>query len=164
MKNLKLEKVQDLEMWHVRGLAAPAAVGSLSCGSPEMFKINSFGDFGFSTATGKTEFYVVDEKDGSVATELKAKAGDADTFMFPRQDALFVLSGEGWKDMMLRVSAFNFKAASDGDFVTANMAGVSVWFRVSDTDPNKVLFGCDPSYAHYLHETLCDVIKEVAVL
>lgn len=164
MKNLKLEKAQNLEMWHVRGQAAPAAIASLSCGTPEMFKINSFGDFGFTTATGATEFYLVDEKDGSVAAELKAKAGDADTFMFPRQDALFVLSGEGWKDMMLRVSAFNFKAADDGDYITANMAGVSVWFRVNSTDPNKVLFGCDPSYGHYLYETLCDVIKEVAAL
>lgn len=164
MKNLKLEKAQNLEMWHVRGQAAPAAVGSLSCGAPEMFKINSFSEFGFSTSTGKSEFYLVDEKGGSVATELKAKADDADTFMFPRQDALFVLSGEGWKQMMLRVTAFNFEAADDSDFVMANMAGVSTWFRVSSTDPNKVLFGCDPSYGHYLYETLCDVVKEVAAL
>ena len=164
MKNLKLEKAENLEMWHVRGQAAAAAIGSLSCGAPEMFKINSFSEFGFSTSTGKSEFYLVDEKGGSVATELKAKADDADTFMFPRQDALFVLSGEGWKQMMLRVTAFNFEAADDSDFVMANMAGVSTWFRVSSTDPNKVLFGCDPSYGHYLYETLCDVVKEVAAL
>ncbi|MBT3710875.1 MAG: hypothetical protein HOG19_15650 [Gammaproteobacteria bacterium] len=164
MKNLKLEKAQNLEMWHVRGSAAPAALGSLSCGAPQMFKINGFSDLGFSTATGPTEFYLVDEKDGSVAGELKAKADDADTFIFPRQDALFVLTGEGWKDMMLRVSAFNFKAAGDDDFVMANMAGVSVWFRVSATDPNKVLFGCDPSFGHYLYETLCDVVEEVKAL
>ncbi len=164
MKNLKLEKAQNLEMWHVRGQAAPAAVGSLSCGAPEMFKINSFGDFGFSTSPGPPEFYLIDEKDGSVATELKAKADDADTFMFPRQDALFVLTGEGWKDMMLRVSAFNFKVAEDKDFVMTNMAGVSAWFRVSDTDSNKVLFGCDPSFGHYLYETLCEVVEEVKAL
>lgn len=164
MKNIKLEKVKNLEMWHVRGQAAPAAVNSLSCGAPEMFKINSFSDLGFSTTTGKTEFFVIDEKGGSVAAELKAKAGDANTFMFPRQDALFILSGEGWKDMMLRVTAFNFKAANDKDFVMANMAGVSTWFRVSDTDPNKVLFGCDPSFGHYLYETLCEVVKEVKAL
>lgn len=164
MKNIKLEKAQNLEMWHVRGRAAPAAVNSLRCGAPEMFKINSFSDLGFSTTTGPTEFYVVDEKGGSVATELKAKADDADTYMFSRQDALFVLSGEGWKDMLLRVSAFNFKAAADSDFVMTNMAGVSVWFRVSDTDPNRVLFGCDPSFGHYLYETLCEVVEEVKAL
>jgi len=164
MKNIKLEKAQNLEMWHIRGQAAPAAIGSLSCGAPEMFKINSFGDFGFSTSTGPTEFYLVDEEGGSVATELKAKADDADTYMFPRQDALFVLTGEGWKDMMLRVSAFNFKVADDKDFVMTNMAGVSTWFRVSDTDPNKVLFGCDPSFGHYLYETLCEVVEEVKAL
>ena len=163
MKNLKLEKIQNLEMLHVRGQGAPDAVNSLSCGAPEIFKINGFSDFGFSTTTGR-EFYVVDEKGGSVAAELKAKADDAGIYMFQRQDALFVLSGEGWKDMMLRVSAFNFKTANDDDFVMTNMAGVSTWFRVSNTDPNKVLFGCDPSYGHYLFETLCEVVEEVKAL
>jgi hypothetical protein len=129
-----------------------------------MFKINSFSNLGFTTSTGRTEFYLVDEKGGSVAAELKAKAGEPDTFLFPRQDALFVLSGEGWKEMMLRVTAFNFEAANDNDFVMANMAGVSTWFRVSSDDPNQVLFGCDHTYGPYLYETLSDVIEEVKAL
>ena len=165
MKNLTIERLENFEYWHIRGVDVAATMGSLSCGKPDMYKVKATGsDLGFAVATGPTEFFVLDEANGSLSVELQEKAQKPGTYLFPRDDALFVLSGEGWKDMMLRVSAFNFKAATDDDFVMTNMAGVSVWFRVSQSDSNKVVFGCDPSFGHYLYETLCDVVKEVKAL
>lgn len=160
MSQLVLERIEGGTLTHVRGNGAPAAVDSLATKPPAtLFQYNSAGQSDFVATLGQTEFLIYSRESDSAEAELQSSANDQ-TYLFPRDDHIFSLDGDDWQGLLLQVCSMDFSEVKPGEFIMASMAGVSTWFRIPSEEGEPLIFGCDPSYGHYLFHTMAEVVSD----
>lgn len=156
MTSVNVSKVTDYNYWHIRGDISRL----LPNPDMEWFHHSQLDRDGFIARTGTTEFLVLDKPDSSLQQQLQSLAGSESIYLFPRDDAVFKLSGEQWSRLLLKICSYDFSKVYPGQFITAAMAGISCWFKVGDDSKQSILLGCDPGYADYLFEQLELTISE----
>jgi len=155
----QLERLQSLSYWHVRGaMQLPEAIALAWFEQISLDQSNAH-ESGFIARTGTTEFLVMDDPSSELVQHLQTQAEQQQLQLFPRDDAVFRLSHPQWQTLLLQVCSYNFSAAKPGQFVTVSMAGVGCWFVIKDVSASEITFGCDPSYAVYIEETIADVLQ-----
>lgn len=149
-------------LMHVRSNNARASLDSLNLQVPDKpFHYSSIGELGFIATLGQSEFLLYADKANDTLVRLETDLG-SQAYVFPRDDLIVRLGRVDWKQVLLYVCSFDFSKCNAGEFILANMAGVSTWFRIPDENA-PLVFGCDPSFGHYLQHTMRDVIRECDV-
>ena len=142
---------------HVRGSGAAADLERSYGDLPSRwfrYKLQPKG--GFLARLGDREFYIF----GPAGTLPKKGSYGAETYVFQRSDAVFSFDGDGYLAFLRELCAYDFATSEPDEFILANLAGVSCWFRVPPKHSTQILMGCDPSYGNYMNETLTEVLSE----
>ena len=142
---------------HVRGSGAAADLERRYGDLPSRwfrYKLQPKG--GFLARLGDREFYIF----GPAGTLPDKTNYGASTYIFSRSDVVFSLEGEGYDAFLRELSAYDFAVSEPDEFILANMAGVSCWFRMPPAHSAQVLLGCDPSYGDYMTDTLTRTLSE----
>ena len=154
---LTLSRPAGFAFFHVRG---PGAVEDLGCWYGDLpsrwFHYKSQGESGFLARLGGREFYIF----GPAGTLPDKTNYGASTYIFSRSDVVFSLEGDGYDAFLRELSAYDFAVSEPDEFILANMAGVSCWFRMPPAHSAQVLLGCDPSYGDYMTDTLTRTLGE----
>ena len=154
---LTLGRHRDFDFYHIRGSgAADSLSGRYETLPDRWFRYQQIEGGGFLARLGDREFYIF----GPVGTLPDKKTFGTDTFVFPRSDAVFFLNGNASAAFLCELCAYDFSTSEPEEFILANMAGVSCWFRMSAAQPMQVLMGCDPSYGDYIADTLTRTLSE----
>jgi len=154
---LTLGRPADFAFSHVRGSGAAADLGRWYGSLPSRwFRYKLQPNGGFLARLGDREFYIF----GPVGTLPDKTSYGAKTYLFARSDAVFSFDGDGYAAFLRELCAYDFGASEPDEFVLANMAGVSCWFRMPPTHSTQVLMGCDPSYEDYMTDTLTGTLSE----
>lgn len=112
---------------------------------PELFKYASFGEQRFIANLGAGEILI--NHPG-----FNVRLLDEEQYAFQRGDVVLSLSGD-WRALMSEVCIYDFRQARPGDFSMVLMAGVGAWMLIPEENA-PLIIGCDPTYGHYLLETL----------
>lgn len=154
---LVLGRQTDFDFLHVRGSGAVDDLGNLYGDLPDRwFRHRSIEDGGFLARLGNREFYIY----GPAGIRPDKKTFGTNTFVFPRSDAVFSLDGNDYAAFLRELCAYDFAASEPDEFILANMAGVSCWFRMPPAQSTPLLMGCDPSYGDYMTETLTRTLSD----
>ena len=146
---------------HIRGNGARNALEALSLQAPDVFfQYSAAGESGFIATLGASEFLVYFDQAGEQASLLETSS-EPQAYVFPRDDRILSLADTDWQQVLRYVCGFDFSKSQAGEFVLANMAGVSTWFRIPDQGA-PLVFGCDPSFGHYLQHTMQEVLQDHA--
>lgn len=157
MNKFSCSQIEQGHLFHIKGNNALSPLDALSLQVPEkLFHYSPLDNMGFVAKLGQSEFLLYRDNEESW-DDWPDSVSDPQTYVFPRDDALFTLNGENWSEFMLQVCSFDFSKSTPGEFILANMAGVSTWFRVPSSD-EPLVFGCDPSYGHYLYSTMQEIL------
>ena len=154
---LTFSRLKNFAFLHVRGSGAAADLERIYGDLPSRwFRYKLLPKGGFLARLGDREFYVFGPA-GSLTEKFSYGVG---TYVFNRSDAVFSFDGEGYPEFLRELCAYDFETSEPDDFILANLAGVSCWFRVPPKHSTQVLVGCEPSYEHYMNETLTEVLRE----
>jgi sarcosine oxidase gamma subunit len=113
---------------------------------------------------GSSEYFLEDRSGGTTLRGMIADAG-AHPGVYPvlREDAAFLLSGDGSLDVLAQVCNVNF-AEFDLErhpAIMTSMSGVSVLVVPYDAaDERRYRVWCDPTFGSYLEETLGKIVIE----
>jgi len=133
----------------LRGKSLPEFVQKMDLPLPDLFKYEMLDEQAFIANLGTSEILV--NYPGFKTEDLGVQQ-----YAFQRGDAIISLSGD-WKSLMSEVCIYDFRQTRPGDFAMVLVAGVSVWILIPE-DNSSLTLGCDPTYGHYLLETLYNQI------
>lgn len=154
---ITLGRQTDFDFLHVRGSGAADSLDRRYGRLPDRwFRYRSIEEGGFLARLGNREFYIF----GPAGTLPGRQTFGADTYAFARSDAVFSLDGDGSAAFLRELCAYDFAASEPDEFILANLAGVSCWFRIPPAESTQVLMGCDPSYGDYMTDTLTRTLSE----
>ena len=154
---LTLGRRTDVDFLHVRGSGAADSLDRRYGDLPDRwFRYRPIEGGGFLARLGNREFYIF----GPAGTLPDKKSFGANTFVFRRCDAVFSLDGNDHAAFLREICAYDFAAGEPDEFILANMAGVSCWFRMPLAQSTQILIGCDPSYGDYMAEILTRTLSE----
>tara|TARA_Y100000588_G_scaffold220266_1_gene234188 strand:+ start:4991 stop:5500 length:510 start_codon:yes stop_codon:yes gene_type:complete len=155
--DLTFSRQSDFSFFHVRGGGAAADLEGLYGDLPSRwFRYKLLPTGGFLARLGDREFYVFGP-DGTLPSKF---IYGVETYVFQRNDAVFSFDGDGYPSFLRELCAYDFETIEPDEFILANLAGVSCWFKVPPKHSTQVLIGCEPSYEHYMNETLTEVLSE----
>ncbi|WP_373019573.1 hypothetical protein [Thiomicrorhabdus sp.] len=149
--SVSLRVKNSANLQHLRGPNLSEVLTRFESSDLALFRYRNLAEDQFIAKLGREELLIRSEIDLSDSLE-------SGQYAFQRGDAMFELSGN-WKGLLSEVCIFDFRQSRPGDFLMVSMAGVSVWMLVPEVDKPLVL-GCDPTYGHYLLETLQRQIDE----
>lgn len=112
---------------------------------PSLFKYAMFGEHAFVANLGAGEILI--NHPGFNVDLL-----ESEQYAFQRGDVVLSISGD-WRSLMSEVCIYDFRQARPGDFSMVLLAGVGAWMLIPEENAPLTL-GCDPTYGHYLLETL----------
>lgn len=141
-------QIKTLALGHLivlRGKNLPELVKKIDLPLPDLFKYNMFDEQKFIANLGTSEILINHPV-------IKPEELDDQQYAFQRGDVVISLSGD-WRALMSEVCVYDFRQARPGDFSMVLVAGVSVWMLIPE-DNSSLTLGCDPTYGHYLLETL----------
>lgn len=146
IKTLALDNLMVL-----RGKSLAEYVQKVELPLPDLFKYEKLDNQAFIANLGTSEILINHPA-------VKSEELGTQQYAFQRGDAVFTLSGD-WRSLMTEVSIYDFRQAKPGDFLMILVAGVGVWMLIPD-DNSLLTLGCDPTYGHYLQETLNNQIDQ----
>lgn len=135
----------------VRGKQLSELITNMALSVPNLFKYQKFNEQEFIANLGESELLIN-------TSAFNPEMLNEEQYAFQRGDAVFTLSGD-WRSLMTEVCVYDFRQANPGDFSMVLLAGVTVWMLIPD-DGEALVFGCDPTYGHYLQETLSNQINQ----
>ncbi|MBF6057991.1 hypothetical protein [Thiomicrorhabdus heinhorstiae] len=135
---------------HLRGKKLNEILASFDAADLQVFQYKSLAENQFVAKLGEEELYVCADGSVSVSTEHNQYA-------FRRGDAIFEVAGN-WKNLMAEVCIYDFRQSCPGDFLMVAMAGISAWLLIPE-EGKPLILGCDPTFGHYLLETLTKQIE-----
>lgn len=135
----------------LRGKQLNTLLEKLSLSLPELFTYEKHEQHAFIANLGASEILINHSKIEQILLS-------GNQYAFQRGDAVMTLSGD-WRSLMAEVCIYDFRQAKPGDFLMVPVAGVGVWMLIPRADESLVI-GCDPTYGHYLKETLQNRINE----
>jgi sarcosine oxidase subunit gamma len=142
-----------------QGIAFPAAANTWGGGS-------SGADTGLLVARlGTGEFFLEDVEGGDRLRRIAPASESHPPGVYPvlRQDAAFLLSGDGGADVLAQVCNVNFPALvlDSRPVIMTLMVGVAVLVVPRDLDGQRqYLIWCDPTFGPYLAESLGNIVIE----
>jgi len=135
----------------LRGKNLLDLVNKMTLSVPTLFRYEKHGQQEFIANLGTSEILI---NHSSFENSLL----EENQYAFQRGDAVFTLSGD-WQALMKEVCIYDFRQAKPGDFSMVLVAGVGVWMLIPEANTPLIL-GCDPTYGHYLKETLQNQINQ----
>ncbi len=135
----------------LRGKRLAELIKKLNLSVPSLFEYQKYNGHGFIANLGAGEILINH-------SSFNESLLEEDQYAFQRGDAVFTLSGD-WRALMSEVCIYDFRQAKPGDFTMVLVAGVGVWMLIPEDDAPLIL-GCDPTYGHYLQETLQNQINQ----
>ncbi len=114
---------------------------------------------------GSSEFLLEDRAGSALLDGLGADAAARPSGVYPvlREDAAFLLSGQGSLEVLAQVCNVNFAAVDPNPrpVIMTTMIGVSVLVAPREFGPQRQYqIWCDPTFGHYLGEQLRSVVIE----
>jgi sarcosine oxidase subunit gamma len=114
---------------------------------------------------GTGEFFLEDAPGGAVLRGLVPAADTHPPGVYPvlREDAAFLLSGDGSADVLAQICNVNFAELDLGrqPVIMTSMIGVSVLVVSYDAaDEQRHRIWCDPTFARYLEGTIGHIVME----
>ncbi|MDX1353462.1 MAG: hypothetical protein R3254_10640 [Thiomicrorhabdus sp.] len=135
----------------LRGKSLAELVQKMDLPLPDLFKYEMFDNQAFIANLGTSEILINHPA-------FKSQELGSQQYAFQRGDAVLSLSGD-WRLLMSEVCIYDFRQARHGDLLMVLVAGVSVWMLIPE-DNSPLILGCDPTYGHYLLETLHNQINQ----
>jgi sarcosine oxidase subunit gamma len=141
------------------GIAAPAAANSW-CGA-----VDADDAAIFVARLGTAEFFLEDGAGGTALRDIEPRPETHPSGVYPvlREDAAFLLSGAGSEDVLAQVCNVNFAdlALEPRPVIMTSMIGVSVLVAPqAGSGGRQYRIWCDPSFGHYLQESLAAVVRD----
>ena len=152
--------------WTLKGAAAESWLCERGLDIPFTIYASTLPDDDLSvTRTGIDEF-LVESTTGDlhqVHQELAAQQNEpADFFIFERQDALFLLTGEGAHNVMTQTCGINWNEVPPDHLVMTRVAGVSCGVRLLTRDDSPCfVIRLDPTYGVYMWQELLTICQEI---
>ncbi len=114
---------------------------------------------------GTTEFFIETEPDSPLRDDLARALGDGQDHVYPvlREDHACVLGGRGVEDVIAQVCSVNLPSLplQLNPVVLTLMTGVAVVIVAqAHGDGRRYRIWCDPSFGHYLWNTLRAIVVE----
>lgn len=146
----RISKILCMSLIHLRGKNLEKIVKHFSASNLAMFEYQNGDEYQFVAKLGEEEFLLNQQG-------FNMDLVEAQQYAFQRGDAVFRLSGQ-WLNLMSEVCVYDFRQARPGNFLMVLVAGISVWMLVPESNGDLII-GCDPTYGHYLYETLQNQIN-----
>jgi sarcosine oxidase subunit gamma len=162
--NVTLRDVTSLPKMGVKGPGAAEWLAKQGLSVPAKIYGHATlsGSEGLIVRTGTSEFFLEDVAGGTrVARLWEAAANQPGVYRFFKQDAGFILSGEGVFDVLAQTCSYDFRHPHE-DFVMTRVAVVSASILRQDIAgvPTFRLW-CDPSFGEYLWEQLHEIAHDL---
>lgn len=114
---------------------------------------------------GTTEFFLEDSAGGTTLRAIAPRSEATPPGVYPvlREDAAFVLSGEGSHEVLAQICNVNFAdlAVDSRPIIMTSMIGVSVLVVPQEFDAERQYrVWCDPSFGPYFAEAVGRVVVE----
>ena len=142
-----------------QGLAVPDGI----------FDAQHTADGGWLMRLGSSECLLEDGPpvpagEGSLVSRLESllKRPVPGVYRFPREDAVFIISGPGVHEVFAQTCGIDFRTATPQRVIFSRVAGVSCGILLETPDRRTYRIWCDPSYATYLDETLSSIAHQPA--
>ncbi len=153
--------------WTSVSVADAPAAGISTANRPAMnIPAPSTGGDGLLVARlGTTEFFLEENADGTALRGIMSAAEIPSAGVYPvlREDAAFLLSGDGVHDVLAQVCNVNFAALAlePNPVIMTMMIGVAVLVvpKVADAG-RRYLIWCDPTFGSYVEEAVGTIVAE----